>query len=248
MKNSRLTFNSSTNFTLPIGVYQVLQADAYYYGLVKNGKPNISGFLNNLIPALSDYQEDLLAELLKYHNGNAEIAKACAGGIHNVYLRTFAFYDDGGANVSFRVSKDKYDDFMTIHDERLAFYETDFTGYVRTLLSEYSSKTLRQREYLYAYRMILPLRKAIKNSLICRFYINGRHTAFVPVSIESSPIYDHNYVVGIGGDKEPYAIRLSEIQKITVLEEKIKVTEEMCDLIHDCLEEIYGEECRECLE
>ena len=85
MKNSRLTFNSSTNFTMPIGTFRILQRDAYYYGFMKNGQPNVSGFLNALIPALSDYQEDLFDELLKYNSGNVEAAKMCARSIHNVY-------------------------------------------------------------------------------------------------------------------------------------------------------------------
>lgn len=57
MNNTRLTFNSSTNFTLPIGVFQVLQDDAYYYGFMKNGKQNIGGFLNNLIPAINSERD-----------------------------------------------------------------------------------------------------------------------------------------------------------------------------------------------
>ena len=51
-----------------------MQRDAYYYGFMKNEKYNVSGFLNNLIPALSDYQEGLLKELLKYNNENANPA------------------------------------------------------------------------------------------------------------------------------------------------------------------------------
>ena len=170
MKNSRLTFNSSTNFTLPIGVFHILQRDAYYYGFVKNEQPNVSGFLNNLIPALSDYQEDLFDKLLKYNNGDMKIARICARSIHNVYLHPFVFHDDGVINVPFRISKDKYDDFIVIHDERLAFYGTDFTNYVRTLLSEYTSKTLGQREYMYAFRKIYPLREAIQKKIVCKFY------------------------------------------------------------------------------
>ena len=246
MKNSRLTFNSSTNFTLPIGVYQVLQGDAYYYGFMKNDKPNIGGFLNNLIPALSDYQENLFGELLKYNNGNVEAAKMCARSIHNIYLRPFAFHDDGVINVPFRISKERYDDFIVIHDERLAFYDTDFTNYVRTLLSEYASKTLGQREYLYAFRMINDIREAICKQKLCKFYINEQTFTFVPVSIETSPIYNHNNIVGIDGNNQPQAIRLSEIRKISVTDKKIKVTEEMCELIGDHLDKIYEEEYNEC--
>ena len=246
MNNSRLTFNSSTNITLPIGVYQILRSDAYYYGFVKNGKPNVSGFLNKLIPALSDYQEDLFAELLKYHRGNAEYAQMCARSIHNVYLRPFAFHDDGVVNVPFRISKDRYDDFIMIHDERLAFYDTDFTNYVRTLLSEYASKTLGQREYLYAFRAINALREAIQKELICRFYTDEQTLVFAPVSIETSPIYGHNYVVGIDGDGQPQAVRLYETKKISVTGNKTKVTEAMCEMIDSLLKRIYDEEYNEC--
>lgn len=246
MKNARLTFNSSTNFTLPIGIFRILQHDAYYYGFMKNGRPNVSGFLNNLIPALSDYQEDLFSELLKYNNGDVEAAKMCARSIHNVYLCPFAFHDDGVVNVPFRISKDKYDDFIEIHDECLAFYGTDFTNYMRTLLSEYASKTLGQREYMYAFKLISPIREAIQKGKVCKFYTSDNVCTFLPVSIESSPIYNHNYIVGIDSDNQPKAIRLSETHRISALEDRIKITEEMCELINDHLDKIYEEEYNEC--
>ena len=246
MKNSRLTFHSSTNFKLPIGVFFTLQSDAYYHGFMKNGKPNVGGFLNNLIPALSDYQEDLFGELLKYNNGDVEAAKMCARSIHNVYLRPFAFHDDGVTNVPFRVSKDKYDDFIVIHDERLAFYDTDFTNYVRTLLAEYASKTPAQREYLYAFRNIRILREAIRKQKICNFYTDEQIFVFAPVSVEISPIYNHNYVVGINDNNQPQIVRLSEVQRIFVTDNKLKLTKKMCELITDCLDQIFEEECKEC--
>ena len=246
MNNTRLTFNSSTNITLPIGVFQVLQGDAYYYGFMKNEKPNVSGFLNNLIPALSDYQEDLFKALLKYNNGDEEVAKKCARSIHNVYLHPFAFHDDGTVNVPFRISKDGYDDFIVIHDERLAFYNTDFTNYIRTLLSEYASKTPGQREYLYSFKMINLLRDAIHEEKVCKFYANEGIFSFAPVSVELSPIYNHNYIIGINSDNQPQAIRLSKTQKIFVMEDKIKLTREMCELIGDYLDKIYEEEYNEC--
>ena len=246
MKYSRLTFHSSTNFTLPIGVYQVLQSDAYYHGFIKNEKPNVGGFLNNLIPALSDYQEELFRELLKYNNGDVETAKTCARSIHKVYLRPFAFHDDGVVNVPFRISRDKYNDFIVIHDERLAFYDTDFTNYVRTLLSEYASKTFGQREYLYAFRIINVLREAIRKEKVCKVYTNECMISFTPVSIETSPIYNHNYIVGIDENNKPQAIRLSETQKVSALDNRIKITEEMCELISDHLDKRYEEEFDEC--
>lgn len=246
MENLRLTFNSSTNFTLPIGVFQILQGDAYYYGFMKNEQPNVSGFLNNLIPALSDYHKDLFDRLVEYNNGDVELAKKCARSIHNVYLYPFAFHDDGTINVPFRISKDKYDDFMVIHDERLATYDNNFTEYIRTLLCEYASKPLRQREYMYAFGMIQPLREAIKKGKVCRFYTSDTGCVFAPISIEFSPVYDHNYIVGISSDNQPQAIRLSKTHKISVLENKIKITEELCELVNEHLNKIYDEEYAEC--
>lgn len=196
--------------------------------------------------ALSDYQEDLFKELLKYNNGNAEVAKICARSIHNVYLSPFAFHDDGVVNVPFRISKDKYSDFIIIHDERLSFYDTDFTNYVRTLLSEYASKTLRQREYLYAFRMIDTLRDAIIKQMVCRFYTIDQSYVFAPVSIETSPVCDCNYIAGIDDEGQPCVIKLREMQRISVTERKVKITEEMCERINDCLENIYEEEYEKC--
>lgn len=246
MNNTRLTFNSSTNFTLPIGTYQILKYDAKYYGFIKNGNPNISGFLNSLIPALSDYQEDLYEELLKYNNGDAETAKNAARSIHNVYLRPFTFHDDGVVNVPFRISQDKYNDFTLIHDKYLGFYDTDFTNYIRTLLVEYTSKTFSQREYLYAFRKIKNIREAIIKSNLCKFYNNGKCDIFVPVSIETSPVYDHNYIVGITNKIEAIAIRLRDLQDTVLLNDKIKITEEMSNSIYECLDIIYEEEYKEC--
>ena len=114
---------------------------------------------------------------------------------------------------------------LVVVDERLAFYDTDFTNYARTVLSEYASKTLEQREYLYAYRMVGLLQDAIRRERFCKFYM---------------------YVVGIDSEHQPQVIRLAEIHNAFATNEKIKVTEEMCELINDLLDQIYEEEYNEC--
>ncbi len=248
MNDFRLTFNSSTNFTIPIGSFNVLEYDAARYNYIKNDKPNISGFLNELLPVLSDYQEDLYKKLLQYNNGNENITKAVARSIHNIYLQPFNFHDDGVVNVPFRISKDKYDDFITIHDERLLLYDTNFTGYIRTLLVEYTSKTFSQREYLFAFRKLKDIRSAINRQQLCRFYSSAACDVFVPVSIETSPVSDCNYIVGITTDMQPIAIKLSSLQKIVLTPGKIIITNEMCALIYDFMEKIYQKEYAECLD
>lgn len=245
MNNYRLTFNLSTNILIQIGVYDVLQGDAYYYGFVKNNKPNISGFLNNLIPALSCYQEDLFRRLVKYNDGDIELAKTCAQNIHNVYLYPFAFYSDGVVNVPFRISKDKYEDFIVIHDELLAFYDTDFTNYIRTLLTEYASKTLGQREYLYQFKLMETLREAINKEKACKIYTNNRIFTFVPISLEISPIYGHNFIIGIDSAKQPFAVRLCQVQKIVFADYSMAITEEESNSVFDYVQTIYEGEYAE---
>ena len=73
-----------------------------------------------------------------------------------------------------------------------------------------------------------------------------RVVVFVPVSIEPSPIYDHNYIVGLNSNNQPQSIRLSQTQKTSVLEDNIKITKETCELIGEHLEKIYEEEYNEC--
>ena len=146
MKDLRPTFKTSTTLTVPISVYRVLQEDAFYYGYLKNGKPNISGFLNHLIPELSEHQNDLYSELLRYHNGDAEKAKIGAQSIYNVYLKPSANHDDGTISFPFRISESKRGDFLSVHDHLLSFYDNSFTGYIHTLLSEYASKKRNERE------------------------------------------------------------------------------------------------------
>ena len=80
----------------------------------------------------------------------------------------------------------------------------------------------------------------------------GKWTCFCPIGYslceDFSPVYDHNYIVGIDSDNQPRAIRLSKTHKISVLENKIEITEELCELINDHLYKIYDEEYNECLD
>jgi hypothetical protein len=188
----------------------------------------------------------ILSYIHTKENRYLETAKKVARSIHNVYLRPFTFHDDGVVNVPFRISQDKYNDFTLIHDKYLGFYDTDFTNYIRTLLVEYTSKTFSQREYLYAFRKIKNIREAIIKSNLCKFYNNGNCDIFVPVSIETSPVYDHNYIVGITNNIEAIAIRLRDLQDTVLLNDKIKITEEMSNSIYECLDIIYEEEYKEC--
>ena len=244
MNDLRLTFSTSTVLTVPTNVFEILKKDAMHFGFFKNKKPNLSGFLNELIPALSDYQEDFYKSLLKYNNGNAELAKAVARSIQNVHMSPLLFYNDGKEKISFRISKDKYDDFILIHDKRLSFYDTDFTNYNKTLLVEYAFRDLAQRECLFFYRALKKLKEATLKSNVCSFYNGNQYGSFVPISIKISPASGQNYIVGITSDRQPLVMKLCSLRKFVVLDEKINITDKLYSSANDVLEETYAKEER----
>lgn len=249
MNTTRLTFNSSTNLTIPMGIFDILYLDAYYYGYVKNEKPNISGFINYLIPSLSEYQDDLHERLLKYNHGDAEITKIAEQSIHNVYLSPYNFHDDAKVNVPFRINREYYDEFILIHDVKLAHYNTDFTGFVRNLLVEYATKTIDQREYLYAYRMVKEIHTAIEKSCLCHFYSEGEKISFVPVAIEVSPVTRHNLVVGCTMESmEPKIIELAKVQTAILDTKTLRISEADCNRINEETTLYYQKESTQCLE
>ena len=169
MKNDRLTFFDPTNILLPITVYDTLYHDAYYFGYEKNNTANISGFLNHLIPCLSKYRDDLHNTLLKNNNNNEELTLKIEENIYKIYFNKYDYCDDGTINVPFRVNKEHYEDFLTIHDLYLIKYNMDFSSYVRSLLIEYSSKRIGQREFFYFYNKLNTIKEAIHKNLECIF-------------------------------------------------------------------------------
>ena len=53
---NNLIFLSPISIRLPSELYDLIEADARLFGFKKNGKGNINGFLNALIPSIVDLQ------------------------------------------------------------------------------------------------------------------------------------------------------------------------------------------------
>ena len=246
MNNTRLTFNSSTNLSLPLAVYSTLRSDARAHGYIKNGRPNVSGYMNQLIPVLSDYQDLRHQEVLKYANGDTELTKFAEQCTHNIYLAPFNFSDDSVVNVPFRINKEHYDDFLKIHDIKLAYYNTDFTNYVRNLLNEYASKTVFLREYLYAFHMIEDLRTYIENGNLCHFYCIDKTVSFIPISLEISPLTERYDVVGCSEEKHGRLVELSSIRTVIPDRKQYEISEEDCDKLFKKLMDYYESELEPC--
>lgn len=242
MNNSRLTFNTSTTLTVPSIICDILRGDAWHYGFIKNDQPNISGFLNRLIPVLSDYQDELHKRLLKYNNGDEHITRVVEQNILNVYLAPFNARDDITVTIPFRINQSYIDEFILIHDVKLLHYDIDFTTFIRNLLMEYATKTLGQREYLYAFREVQSIREAIQKQSLCHFYHQEGRISFAPVSMELSPINGCYVIVGCDKDKVPCFLPLSSIQNLLVDQVRLEISDEDCDNMWDAFQKYYEEE------
>lgn len=242
MNETRLTFFDPTNFTLPIVIFNTLVNDAFHFGLIKNTQANISGLLNCLIPRLVSYREDLHETFLQANNNDESLTNKIEENIYKVYFNKYDYCDDGMVIVPFRVNKSHLQEFLEIADNKLGKYNMDFTGFVRSLLIEYCSKRLNQREYFFFYDKINEIKNACRKNNLCYFYTKIEKTCFIPVSIEVSRSSEINLIVGIDKTKDiAYVLPLASIQRIVVTDTQISITEKDCDFIYDTLENYYEE-------
>lgn len=242
MNETRLTFFDPTNITLPIVIFNTLVSDAFHFGFVKNEQANLSGLLNCLIPCLAEYREDLHNNLLQANNNDEFLTNKIEENIYKVYFNKYNYCDDGTIAVPFRVNKTHLQEFLEIFDNKLNKYNMDFTGFVRSLLIEYCSKRLNQREYFFFYRTINGIKNACIENRLCYFYTEVEKDCFIPVSIEVSQNSEVNLIVGINPTKETaYVLPLAYLQRIVITDTKIPITKKDCDFIYETLENYYEE-------
>jgi len=127
------------------GNFYTLLFDAQHFGFVKNGKPNLSGFLNALLPTLAAMRNDMHQRYLDKF-GNEEDARKVENGIYEIYLSTFDAGDGSLAKIPLRINKGSQKAFMNIYDHDLAKYGMDFSPFLKSLIDEYSMRALYQRE------------------------------------------------------------------------------------------------------
>ena len=114
-------------------------------------------------------------------------------------------------------------------------------------MCEYASKTIAQREYLFAFRQLQTIKSAIESQCLCLVYSSCELKKFAICAIETSPVYTYNYVVGIDAAGKPVSLRLRDLQSVTITNENIELTESMVGKLCDYLDELYQKEYEECL-
>lgn len=217
MNETRLTFLEPTNFTVPVTIFNTLVSDAFHFGFVKNEVANLSGLLNHLLPTMSAYREDLHFDFLKQNDGNEELTRKTEECIYKTYFNKYDFCDDGVVTIPFRVNQVHYEDFLKIHDLLLPKYNMDFCNFVRSLLLEYATKRLCQREYFFHYHLMPNLKNAILNRYLCRFYDKTDRITFIPLSLETSKQNEQTIIIGVNEKNDSFcALPLADVQKIVV--------------------------------
>ena len=237
-KNNSITFADPTHFKLPIYVYQTLFKDAFYFGFIKNNVPTISGLLNHLIPSLADYRHDLHLTFLNNNDGNEELTIKIENNIYNTYFSKDDYCDDASIDISFRANNTHLEQLLDIYDNVLYTYDMNFTQFVRSILIEYCSKRLNQREYFFFYKEMQNIKYAIKNNKQCTFYLKNEKLCFVPISIELSFKREQNYIIGYDFNCEKaYVFPVSLLKRIIVNNVQYEVTEEDISFVYDYFKE-----------
>ena len=242
-KDTRFSFLDPTTFNLPIAIFNTLVDDAYYFGYVKNEQANLSGLLNHLIPNLTDYRTDLHQSFLSANGGDENLTNKIEENIYKIYFNQYDYCDDGYAPVPFRANKEHLQRFLDIVDNVIYNFDMDFTGFVRSLLVEYTSKRLNQREYFFYYNDIAKIKTAIERNLACFFYTKDEKVSFVPVSIEVSRTSEQNLIVGYNNEtNDAYVIPLSFVKRIVLTDSVYNITDDDIDFVYDSLDEYEKEQ------
>lgn len=236
--NERLTFLTPTHFNLPITIYNTLIEDALYFNILKNNQASISGLLNHLIPNMAEYRNDLHLSFLKENDYNVELTNKIEKNIYKTYFNQYDYCDDGTTSVSFRVNSRHEQQFLDIYDNVLYRYNMNFTEFVRSVLIEYSSKRLNQREYFFYYNEIHKIKEAIQNSKQCVFYLEKEKISFVPVSVEISRKGEHNLIIGYDFENDmAHIVPILLLKRIVLNDIKYEVRKEEINFVYECFEE-----------
>lgn len=242
----RQTLKDPTNLSIPYGIYNILLKDAAYFNFFKNGEPNISGFLNFLIPKLDEFKEYIHENLLEDYSGDIEKTRDTEKKIFKHHIAPFDFRHDGQVSVPFRVNKALEEKFLTIYDTRLSYYETSFTMYIRRLLTEYATRAIDQREYIVHFNKMSIIEDAIQKNVNCIFRCANETIEFVPISIEISDNNRRILISGITLDREEvFVLRLSLIQSVSQQTQTIEVTDADYSAVLNTLHQFYKQEQEE---
>ena len=242
MLKSNLLDGGSTNIRLSSSAYNVLIADCYRFGILRNEQENISFIISKLIKELTEYRIDLHEELLNKNDHDFNFVRAIENNIFNVYQKTLNYIcDDSYVNVGYRVSREFIKDIRLLFYDVLEKFDMDFASYVRSIIYEYCSRSDLQRELFLNYSLVKSIKKAIKKELLVKIINEGIQNELILVSIEPTA-EGFNYLLGITQDKTMcYFLPLCKTEHFSIEKTKTHIDEEVFEKIIEHFEKFIEE-------
>jgi len=127
------------------------------------------------------------------------------------------------------------DYFIYIEENLLSLFNIDFTGYVQSLLKEYTMKNNINRELCY-YNQELPyIKNAINKGQVIKIYKRDTEIqSLIPISLEHSNKNTNNFIIGYNKENDiGLIVKLASIKQISYLDEYFilddEIIEELCD-------------------
>lgn len=191
-----LIFLSPISIRLPSELYDLIDADARLFGFRKNGKSNINGFLNELLPSIIEAQSSIMAPAF-FTNSDEQTTNFLKGSVFFLDAIFKPLLKGNNVTISFRVNKAHERDFQKIYDNILPVYNMDFSTLLRSLLTFYVINRLAIRERLVYFKNYMEISNAIAENKQCLFFLKGESFRLSCAAILVSPISDRNVLLGI---------------------------------------------------
>ena len=243
--NSDRFFKEGTVISIAQGSLYTLLYDAQHFGFLKNGKPNLSGFLNALLPALAAMRNDMHQRYLDKFENEAD-ARKVENGIYDIYLSTFDVGDDSLTKIPLRINKGSQKAFMDIHDHDLEKYGMDFSPFLKSLIDEYSMRALYQREECFYWQYLSALRKAIDGETSLTVHLSNGEKEIFPCTLEISPITNSCHLFGLDHEgKDPIEIPLASVLHMKEGSKTHSYSQQEYDLVSEKIKKYWDDEEKE---
>lgn len=211
-----LIFLSPMSIRLPSELYDLIEADARLFGYKKNGKANINGFLNELLPSILNSQWGFSSS--KSLPNDDEIPDSV---VTNSIFFLDSFFKPllkgNNVTISFRVNKAHEKEFQEIYENILPTYNMDFSMLLRSLLTFYVINRLAIRERFLHFKNYTEISKAIIEKKQILVFLKEEKFQLSNAAILVSPVSDRNVLLGIDSKLgSAHAIPFALVQNIVM--------------------------------
>ena len=212
----------------------------------KDGSPNISSFINHLLPTLLKKRE-ALHKKIKHKLINSKVLKPIASKDSNYLLgeletildipiSTDYLLDELSEEIWIRPDKNTNLMYEKIWNIELAKYGLDFSQYMRFLLNDYCSLQQFKREELFFYKTLEYVRKITQKKNAIDVKIEDRYLTILPIEFYSDYLNtDMTYLIyAIEWDSSHiYITNLVDIDVVQLNDTLYNLNQKQIDVAYD---------------